>query len=180
MDAIIDGRALARTTRREPTLSFMDRSHGLRGAPVVAIFDDDIAYIRAVERMLRLGGFASCPITTFDVDEAARVIAEAGCRAVLVDIFLYDEPRGFSCIERLRAVEATANLPLVVTSGAHREIQRMAPFLAAHRCELLEKPFGPDELLAKLRFVTSQPMDPRPSLTGLPRYRAPGESLLQV
>jgi len=140
------------------------------GTPVVAILDDDISYIRAVERMLQVTGFASCPITTLDIDEAARVIAHAGCRAVLVDIFMYDEPRGFEYIQRLRANEATADLPLLVTSGARRQLQRMAPFLKAHRCDLLEKPFGPDELASKLRLLTSPAMSLLQGAPDLPGY----------
>ncbi len=130
------------------------RTAVLPGAPV-AIFDDDVVYIRTVERMLRVAGVPSFGVTTFDVDEAARVIAAAGCRAVLVDVFLYDEPRGFACIDRLRSLEATADLPLLVTSGARRQLQRMATYLTENRCALLEKPFGPDALLEKLEAAAS-------------------------
>jgi len=46
-----------------------------------------------------------------------------------------------------------AELPIIVASGARREIGRRVEFLQAHRCTVLLKPFGADELIAKVHSI---------------------------
>ena len=133
-----------------------DVSTGAMMRPV-AIIDDDLAYIRAVERMLRVAGIEALPITTPDAEEAARVVAEARCSAVLIDLMMYDEPQGLACIERLRRIATTAHTPLIVASGQGRQLRRISGFLVAHRCVRLDKPFGCDELLATISSLLSLP-----------------------
>ncbi len=116
----------------------------------VAVIDDDIRFIRLIERILGLEGIRIQPITTLDLDEAVRVISESRCQAALIDVYMYGDALGFTLIERLRESATTAKLPLMVTSGARREIGRKVGFLQQHDCGVLLKPFEPQELLAKL------------------------------
>jgi len=117
----------------------------------VAVLDDDVQFIRMVERILKTDGLPIQPVTTPDLDEAVRVVAMTDCRAALVDIYMYGEAAGFELIERLRAQPVTAELPLIVTSGAYREIARRVPFLQHHGCSILPKPFEVDALLSQVR-----------------------------
>jgi DNA-binding response OmpR family regulator len=116
----------------------------------VAVLDDDVQFIRMVERILGTEDIPVQPVTTPDLDEAVSVVAMTNCRAALVDIYIYGEVAGFELVERLRAHPATADLPLIVTSGAYREIARHVPFLQQHRCSILPKPFEIDALLLRL------------------------------
>ncbi|MBF6599288.1 MAG: response regulator [Dehalococcoidia bacterium] len=109
--------------------------------------DDDIVFIRFVERALGTAGIAVEPVTTFDLAEAVRVIADTACDAVFVDLFMYEGVHGFDCVERLRADHRTRDLPLVVTTGAHDLVARRAEFLTQHGCLVLLKPFSVEELL---------------------------------
>lgn len=113
----------------------------------VAVFDDDLPFIRMVEHALGESGMSVQPVTTFDLSEAVRVISESGSEVGLIDIFMYGEDAGFRLIERLREDPRTADMPLIVTSGAEREVERHAAFLDEHGCKLLLKPFRPDELV---------------------------------
>jgi CheY-like chemotaxis protein len=117
----------------------------------VAVLDDDVRFIRMVERMLNHAGIGMQPVTTPDLDDAAGVVASAGCSAALVDVYMYGAAFGFSLIERLRGQPATRDLPIIVTSGAHREIGRRVRFLLDNDCAVLLKPFTGEELLGHLR-----------------------------
>ncbi|MEX2225034.1 MAG: response regulator [Dehalococcoidia bacterium] len=119
----------------------------------VAVLDDDVQFIRMVERILKTDGLQIQPVTTPDLDEAARVVAMTNCRVALVDIYMYGEAAGFELIERLRQQPMTANLPLIVTSGAYREIARHVPFLQHHRCSILPKPFEVDALISQIHHA---------------------------
>ncbi len=118
--------------------------------PTVAVIDDDIRFIRLVERILRTEGVEISPITTLDLDEVVRVVTETGCQTALVDVFMYGEASGFELVRRLREHEATCRMSIVVTSGARREIGHHVAFLQQHKCSILLKPFELDDLLVKL------------------------------
>jgi DNA-binding response OmpR family regulator len=121
----------------------------------VAVLDDDIRFIRMVERILKAERIAIQPVTTINVDEALRVIAESRCDAALIDVYMYGSALGFTLIEELRRNQATAALPIIVTSSARREIGRRFAFLRQHHCVILMKPFRLDELVMLLRDVTA-------------------------
>ena len=137
----------------------------------VAVIDDDIRFIRLIERILGLEGIRIEPITTLDLDEAVRVVGESRCQAALIDVYMYGDALGFTLIERLRASATTAKLPLLVTSGARREIGRKVDFLQQHDCGVLLKPFDPPELLAKLHEamqVAAPIVEDAPAISPIP------------
>jgi DNA-binding response OmpR family regulator len=125
----------------------------------VAVLDDDIKFIRMVERVLNSQEMGICPVTTVDLDEAVRVIGESDCQVALVDIFMYGSAAGFDVIERLRSNPATAEMPLIVTSAARREVAKHLQFLRQHHCDVLFKPFDCDELI---EHVTAPVRVPKP------------------
>jgi DNA-binding response OmpR family regulator len=123
----------------------------------VAVLDDDIRFIRMVERVLAEEHIAVCPVTTIDLDEAVNVIRESGCRMALVDIFMYGHAAGFELIERLRSDATMAQLPVIVTSGARKEVGERGAFLRRHNCDVLLKPFSCDQLLAHMASLDHAP-----------------------
>ena len=68
----------------------------------VAVFDDDIQFIRLVERVLKGVNIDIEPVTTPDVEEAARVVSCGGCRAALIDLYMYGDASGLQMVEELR------------------------------------------------------------------------------
>jgi two-component system cell cycle response regulator len=131
----------------EPDLA-MGGHDALQNITRVGVLDDDVVFIRFVERALSTVGIDVQPVTTFDLGEAVSVIAATSCDAVFVDIFMYEGVHGFACIERLRAEATTRHLPIVVTTGAHDLVAQRAQFLARHSCRVLLKPFSVDALLS--------------------------------
>ena len=134
----------------------------------VAVLDDDLAYIRLVERILARIRDVRQPITTLDPLEAVAVIDATGCTEALVDVYMYGDAMGFTLVRRIRDTPATSRLPIVVASGAHREVVRRADVLDGLRCSVLLKPFEPNDLTAKLdearRLVAGAPIDPCPEI----------------
>ncbi len=128
----------------------------------IAVLDDDIRFIRMVERVLDGEDIGIQPITTVDLSEAVRVIAQSTCEMALVDIFMYDHAAGFQLIEMLRETSATAQLPILVTSGAQREVGKRFAFLQQHNCDVLLKPFAVDDLIAKVRRPAVAYLQPLP------------------
>jgi CheY-like chemotaxis protein len=116
----------------------------------IAVLDDDIKFIRLVERVLHGLEIDIQPVTTPDLDEAVRVVRMTGCSAALVDLYMYGDPCGFRVVEKLRDDPATSELPVILTSGAHREIGRRVGFLVEHHCGVLLKPFSVEDLLARI------------------------------
>jgi CheY-like chemotaxis protein len=121
----------------------------VKSAPI-AVLDDDVQFIRMIERVLGAEDIPVQPITTPDLHDAVRVVESTNCRAALVDIYIYGEAAGFELIELLRANPPTSGIPLIVTSGAYRELARRTPFLQHHGCSVLPKPFEVDALLARV------------------------------
>ncbi len=113
----------------------------------VGVLDDDIVFIRFMERVLSTVGIEVQPVTTFDLGEAVDVISSTHCDVAFVDIFMYEGIHGFACVERLRAEAVTHDLPIVVTTGAHDLVAQRSQFLARNACRVLLKPFSVDDLL---------------------------------
>jgi DNA-binding NtrC family response regulator len=116
-------------------------------AGAVAVFDDDLRFLRMVERALESHGLHMQPVTTPDLDDAVRVVALSDARAALIDIYMYGEAAGFDVIDRLRHNPETAGIPIIVTSGAYRDINKHRDFLRENNCSVLPKPFEVDQLL---------------------------------
>jgi CheY-like chemotaxis protein len=117
------------------------------------VCDDDLPFIRYVERALKLVDVEVTPITTLAQDEALRVLASSGADAALLDLHMYDDgDAGFRLVEAARANPATARMPLYLSTGDARAVQRNLALLQSHDCHLLLKPFGLDELLAALHL----------------------------
>jgi len=113
----------------------------------VIVFDDDVRFIRLVERILACEDMRVEPITTLDVDDGLKIVQAHDPLAVLVDIFMYDAARGYDFIERLRGDAVTRSIPIIVTSGADRELRRSSAWFEELGCDVLLKPFPADALV---------------------------------
>lgn len=116
----------------------------------IAVIDDDAPFIRFIERALTTIGYDCQPITTFDIDDAVRIIEHGDFEAAIVDVFMYGRASGFACIDAIRARPACGNLPLIVASGAHNKVASQMPFLRDAGCAALAKPFGLNDLIRAL------------------------------
>lgn len=130
----------------------------------IAIVDDDARYFRFVERALSLKDYDCLLLTTPSTETAAHIIASEGCDAALIDIFMYGRAAGFEVITALRRCEGGAKIPVIIASGSPNIRRDASAFLEDPYCDLLPKPFNPDDLLAHLERMLA----PAPSLSPTP------------
>lgn len=149
------------------------RGEGAVEGETVAVLDDDVQFIRMIERVLTSERMHIQPITTPDIDEALRVLATARCSAALVDVYMYGESLGFKLVERLREHPEFSSMHVVVTSAARRELMKKSGFLRELGCSVLLKPFEIDELISELSSPSSAPAKPT-AIRVLPRKLSQG------
>lgn len=125
----------------------------------VAICDDDVRFIRLIERMLDEVQASVVPVTTLDPHDAVAVIAEAGCDAALIDLNIYNDGQaGLTLVRLLREHAATSTMPLLLaTAATMRDVRRHGQFLRDFHCDVLQKPFSADALFEALGVATPTP-----------------------
>ena len=136
-----------------PPAAALPRHLDVTGPPArrVAVCDDDLPFIRFVERALAGTGATVHPVTTLDPAEAVRVIADTGCDAALIDLHMYNDDRaGLTIAELLRHDPATRDIRMRIATAAPRDLRRFDTELESLNCPVLPKPFDIDELLLTL------------------------------
>lgn len=77
----------------------------------------------------------------------AREIADLDADLAIIDFVLGGrEFEGWQLVQKLRMQPATENLPILVCTGAVREVRDMEGQLAEHKVRVLFKPFSASEL----------------------------------
>ncbi len=116
------------------------------GAPRVLVVDDEPHIVRGLKIILRGAGYAVEAAET-----KAEALAALGARppdALVLDLVLPDG-QGVEVCEEVRR---WSRLPIVVLSAVGDEREKVRA-LDAGADDYMTKPFGPDELLARLRAV---------------------------
>jgi len=108
------------------------------------VIDDEAPFLRALAISLRARGYVVETATTGEagLELAARVHPDA----VVLDLGL----PGLDGLDVLRALRAWTAVPVIVLSARHEEPTKVAA-LDAGADDYVTKPFGMDELLARLR-----------------------------
>jgi two-component system KDP operon response regulator KdpE len=112
----------------------------------VLVVDDEPQILRALQTSLRGAGY-----DVFTADTAESALTEAAARepdAVILDLVLPDGSGTDVCVELRR----WSTVPILVLSAVGEESAKVAA-LDAGADDYVTKPFGIDELLARLRAV---------------------------
>jgi two-component system KDP operon response regulator KdpE len=128
--------------------------------PRILVVDDEPQIVRALETTLRGAGY---DVETAETGEGA--LARAAARvpdAVILDLVLPDK----SGLEVSRELRSWTQVPILVLSAVGEEREKVAA-LDAGADDYVTKPFGIDELLARLRAA-------------LRRTGPPGEPVLSI
>jgi two-component system KDP operon response regulator KdpE len=129
----------------------------------VLVCDSDLQSVRALRFVLRGAGFGV--EATYSAEEALDRVAVRPPDAAIVELVLRDAD-GIDVCRRLREWSA---MPLIVLSAETKE-ERKVQALEAGADDYVTKPFGPDELVARLRAVLRR----AESEGGQPRIEASG------
>ncbi len=114
---------------------------------LVMVVDDQEANVRTVGALLTRAGFDVAPC--FSGVEAVDRIAVSRPDLVLLDMRM-PVMDGFQVLEKLRADEATRNLPVIFLTADH-ERESLVRAFGAGAVDYVTKPFVPEELLARVR-----------------------------
>jgi two-component system KDP operon response regulator KdpE len=112
--------------------------------PRVLVCDDEQQILRALRVILRDAGFEALPAST--MEEALDVAAVERPDAGIIDLVLPDGDG----IELCRRLREWTEMPLIVLSAVGEEEPKVRA-LAAGADDYVTKPFGPRELIARLR-----------------------------
>jgi two-component system KDP operon response regulator KdpE len=110
----------------------------------ILVCDDDSQILRALTVLLREGGFGVLSAST--ADGALDVAALHPLEAVIIDLLLPDGDG----VEVCRRLREWGDFPILVLSGLGDEETKVRA-LDAGADDYITKPFGPGELLARLR-----------------------------
>jgi two-component system KDP operon response regulator KdpE len=110
----------------------------------VLVVDDEPHIVRALKATLQGAGYEIATAST--AAEALRVAAVSPPDAVVLDLVLPDRPG----TEVARELRGWSNVPILVLSAVGEETEKVAA-LDAGADDYVTKPFGTDELLARLR-----------------------------
>jgi two-component system KDP operon response regulator KdpE len=114
--------------------------------PLVLVVDDEPHILRALQTSLRGAGYDVAAAAT--ADEALAAAAMRPPDAVILDLVLPDG----SGIDVARELRSWSAAPILVLSVVGDEAEKVAA-LDAGADDYVEKPFGIDELLARLRAL---------------------------
>jgi two-component system OmpR family response regulator len=118
----------------------------VRSLPTILVADDDPGILRIVSRVLELNGFAV--VTCSTGTEALRLIEAEPPVLALLDVRM-PELDGISVCEQVRA---GSDLPIIIITALEDESDA-ARALEAGADDYIRKPFGTNELVARVRAV---------------------------
>ncbi|MEX2245094.1 MAG: response regulator transcription factor [Dehalococcoidia bacterium] len=117
-----------------------------RTAARVLVADDDPGVIKLIPAVLRLAGYT--PVTCGDGETALRLFEEADPRLVIVDVRM-PQLDGISVCRRIRGV---SDVPVMMLTGIDDQ-KDAADALEAGADDWVRKPFGVDELMARVKAL---------------------------
>lgn len=117
---------------------------------VVAVIDDDAAFIDLVEELLKDEGYRVL-VGRSGGKEAYELVRETQPNIVVLDVRLGTPDDGWLVVELLRLDPTTATIPIIICSADGQFLRQKQEQLRARNCDYLEKPFLLDELLEKIR-----------------------------
>lgn len=115
----------------------------------ILVVDDDARNVRVLKAMLNADGYVTVSASTGQ--EALHLAEEASPGLILLDVMMPDM-NGFEVVEKLKALPATCNIPIImVTALDDRESRLYA--LQAGADEFISKPVDRTELSLRIKNI---------------------------
>jgi two-component system KDP operon response regulator KdpE len=126
----------------------------------ILVVDDEPPIVRALAINLRARGYEVC--TAGDGSEALRLTASHEPDAVILDLGLPD----LDGVDVIVGLRGWTTVPILVLSGRHDSVDKVDA-LDAGADDYVTKPFGMDELMARLRAMLRRqgPVEETPAVT---------------
>jgi two-component system response regulator RegX3 len=130
---------------------------------LILIVDDEPAMVGAISALVGRAGHRV--VTAYDGNAALRRFAEERPDLVLLDLAM----PGLDGVEVCRAIRRTSSTPIIVLTGEADERAKVEA-LDTGADDYVVKPFGKQELLARIRAVMRRRSDVEPRGTGELRW----------
>lgn len=112
----------------------------------IFVANDDKDLLDLMEALLEDEGYS---VTTLkSAGNAYKEIREYLPDLLILDIMLDNEGSGWLVLEKVKLNPKTTNIPVIICSGAVKEVRDNADRLQRMGCVVVEKPFSIDEMLA--------------------------------
>ena len=134
-----------------------------KNGAVILVVDDEREIVRALHRALKAHGYSV--FTASSGEEAVEMVAKEHPDLVLLDLLLPD----ISGLEVCRRVRAESNVPIIVLSVKDTERDKVEA-LDLGADDYVAKPFGIDEVLARVRVALRRAV--QPSSGAEPRFQS--------
>jgi adenylate cyclase len=119
----------------------------MNGDARILVVDDVAANVRLLEAVLAPRGYDVVSAT--DGENALKLVESSQPDLVLLDVMM-PEPDGYEVCRRLREVDETAVLPVIMVTASTDEKSKA---IQAGADDLIAKPFSHDELLTRIRSL---------------------------
>ncbi len=128
-------------------------------APRILLVDDELAIQRSVAPLLRSRGYSVDVAAT--ASEALRLAASHPPNLIILDLGLPDMEGTEVC----RRIRAQSGVPIIILSARGGEEDKVSA-LDLGADDYITKPFGPEELLARIRVWLRRVLTEEPSESG--------------
>jgi CheY-like chemotaxis protein len=116
--------------------------------PLIAVVNDDTLFLELMHDLLASEGYRTA--IWREGDKAYEMIKEHRPALVILDIRMERPDSGWMVLELLRLDPQTAKIPVIICSADTQRIREKADYLHEKGCDILEKPFLLEDLLAKI------------------------------
>jgi DNA-binding response OmpR family regulator len=123
----------------------------------ICVVDDDASFRRLCETILHGEGFI-CEFAT-DANQAPQQIADSRPDLVIMDLRLGDAD-GVEVLTAIKDSSTTGEIPVLICSASRDLVDRHRGLLERLGCDVVEKPFGIDDLLAAIERCLSPIEEP--------------------
>lgn len=123
--------------------------------PLIAVVNDDTIFLELMHDLLTSEGYRTA--IWKEGDTAYEMIKEHRPLLVILDIRMERPDTGWMVLELLRLDPTTAHIPVIICSADTEQIRAKEAYLRDKRCDILEKPFLLEDLLAKVHAAIGPP-----------------------
>src|SRR3954454_6225240 len=116
--------------------------------PLIAVVNDDTIFLELMHDLLTDHGYRTA--IWKEGDKAYEMIKEHQPLLVVLDIRMERPDTGWMVLELMRLDPETAKIPVVICSADAERIRARESYLREKGCDVLEKPFLLEDLLAKV------------------------------
>ena len=114
----------------------------------ICVIDDDASFRRLCEAILKGEGFVCEFIES--PSQAAEEVAASRPDLIIMDLRLGEEVDGVEILLAIKESPDTRDIPVLVCSASKDLIDHNRSLLERLGCEVVDKPFGIDDLLAAI------------------------------